>query len=58
MSDDKLKRKKLQDFLEEDKSLTEKISYEEFLKKKAAPNNTDDSITEVYEKYKKITAVL
>lgn len=49
-----VKRKGLQDFLNEDSSLTEKITYEEFLDKKLAPNNSDDPIEEVYWDYRRI----
>lgn len=44
--------KGLQEFLKEDVSLTEKISYEEFEEKKAAPGNSDDGISEAYRTYR------
>ena len=46
------KTKGLQDFLTEDASLTEKVTYEEFQNRKAAPNNTDDMIAEAYKAYR------
>ncbi len=48
------KRKQLQDFLKEDKSLLEKISYEEYLAKKSAPNNSDEPLDKTYRKYREI----
>ena len=39
------------DFIAEDKSLTTKITYEEFENKKAAPGNSDDGIEEAFEAY-------
>ena len=54
MSDIRIKPaiKGLQDFLAEDVSLTDQISYEEFQAKKAAPNNSDNEIAEVYQTYR------
>ena len=43
--------KSLQGFLNDDASLTEKVSYEQFLEKKTAPNNSDDALGEVYKAY-------
>lgn len=43
--------KGLQEFLKEDKSLTECMDYEEFESKKAAPNNSDDRIMDAYQAY-------
>lgn len=48
----KYKTKGLQEFLAEDSSLTEQMTYAEFQDKKAAPNNTDDAIAEVYKAYR------
>ena len=45
------KIKGLKEFLTEDASLTEKLTYEEFQEKKAAPGNSDDGIYEAYEAY-------
>lgn len=47
-----VKTKGLSDFLSEDKSLTDTFSYEEFCEKKAAPNNSDDILEDVYRAYR------
>lgn len=47
----KYKTKGLQEFLAEDTSLTEQVTYAEFQNKKAAPNNTNDRISEAYKAY-------
>ena len=52
------KRKQLQDFLNEDKSLLEKISYEEYIAKKSAPNNSDEPLDKTYRKYREIIEAL
>lgn len=43
--------KGLEQFLEEDPSLRESISYTEFENKKAAPNNSDKKLAVVYQTY-------
>lgn len=48
------KTKRLQEFLAEDPSLTEQMTYADFQDKKAAPNNTDDAIAEVYKAYREV----
>lgn len=48
-----IKPKGLQDFLNEDPSLTEKITYEEFENGQKAINMKDDGIAEAYESYRK-----
>lgn len=49
-----IKKKGLIDFLRDDPGLYEKIGDEDYLAKKAALNNTDESIDQVYENYKGI----
>ena len=41
-----------QDFLSEDSALKEKITYEEFEEKEAAPGNTDWELPEVYDYFR------
>lgn len=43
--------KGLQDFLAEDRSLAEEMSYADYQDKKSAPDNSDRGIKEVYETY-------
>lgn len=43
--------KGLNDFLEDDISLKEMITHEEFKEKKAVPDNSDEEIAKVYETY-------
>lgn len=43
--------KNLQKFLAEDRSLTEKMTYEQFQSKETAPNNSDDAIDAAYKGY-------
>jgi len=43
--------KGLQQFLDEDASLKEKFTYEEFMNKKSAPDNSDVTIDEAYRVY-------
>lgn len=50
--------KGLQDYLAEDASLMEEITYEEFENKKVAPGNSDKSISEAYQVYQKYCANL
>lgn len=47
----KLEVKGLQDFLAEDESLAEKMTYADYQNKKSAPDNSDRGISEVYETY-------
>ncbi len=49
-----LKPKGLQDFLNEDPSLTEKITYEEFENGQKAINMKDDGIVEAYDAYRRV----
>lgn len=44
--------KGLQGFLADDMSLTERVTHEQFLEKKTAPNNSDDELGEVYKVYR------
>lgn len=44
--------KGLQDFLTEDESLAEKMTYTDYENKKSAPDNSDRGIREVYETYR------
>lgn len=46
-----IKPKNLQDFLDDDKSLTEKITYEEF-QKRNIQENSDDNVDDVYKAYR------
>lgn len=48
--------KGLKQIFEEDKSLREKITYNEFIQKKIVPQNSDEPIDDVYENYLKIKA--
>lgn len=48
---EKNKTKGLQEFLAEDSSLMERMTYAEFQSKKAAPDNTDDPLPDVYKAY-------
>ncbi len=43
--------KGLKQFLDEDTSLTEQMTHEDFENKKAAPNNSDKKLEEVYQTY-------
>ncbi|MCM1143342.1 MAG: hypothetical protein NC318_07050 [Blautia sp.] len=52
---EKIKGKGLFGFLEEDTSLKEKISYEEFQGKKAVPDNSDETIEKAYQDYCTLT---
>ena len=54
----RMKGKCLNDYLAEDPSLKQKYSYEEFLSKKTAPDNTDIPIKEAYAEYKEVVSVL
>lgn len=56
MNDTTKKRqmKGLQEFLAEDESLAEKMSFADYQNKKAAPSNSDREIREVYETYRAI----
>ncbi len=49
-----IKPKGLQDFLNEDPSLTEKITYEEFENGQKAINMKDDGIAEAYDAYRRV----
>lgn len=54
-----IKQKGLQDYLAEDPSLSEKITYEEFQRRQNAPAEIkDDGVTEAYESYCKIVQEL
>lgn len=55
---DRIKGKGLREFLAEDSSLTNKMTYEEFQNKKAAPDNSDDDIDKVYRTYRTLTEKL
>ena len=46
-----MKGKTLEDFLSDDISLREEISYQDFLEKKSAPNNSDVRIRDAYDGY-------
>lgn len=53
-----IKPKSIQDFLDEDPSLTEKITYEEFIEKKAASKDNEEiSIEEAYDSYRRVLEV-
>ena len=47
----KVKTKGIMDFIKEDKSLSKKITYEEYENKKAVPKNSDIPIEKAYEAY-------
>ena len=49
-----IKSKGLQDFLNEDLSLIEKITYEEFENGQKVINIKDDEIAEAYDVYRKV----
>lgn len=46
--------KGLQEFLAEDESLAEKMTFADYQNKKSAPGNSDRGIREVYETYRTI----
>ena len=47
-----IKQKGFQDYLNDDPSLTEKITYEEFMNKKATPKDNEEiSIEDAYDSY-------
>lgn len=48
---ERIEGKGLRSFLEDDASLTEKMTNEDFQNKKAVPNNSDYEIEEVYQTY-------
>lgn len=54
MGEEKITPKGLEQILKEDASLKEKYTYQEFMDKKSTPRNSDSSVEEVYEDYKKI----
>lgn len=50
-----IKPKRFQDYLNDDPSLTEKITYEEFVRRQQVPSNQkDDSVEEAYNAYLKV----
>ena len=49
-----VKTKSLQDYLNDDPSLREKISYEEFMAGKAAPKNSDIPFEEAFRAYQRV----
>lgn len=50
-----IKQKSIMDFIREDPGLSEKITYEEYMKRLNRPSGFDDSgIEEAYETYKKV----
>ena len=49
-----VKTKGLQDYLDDDPSLREEISYEEFMAGKAAPKNSDIPFEEAFKAYQKV----
>lgn len=48
----KIEIKGLRDFLAEDASLAEEITFADYQNKKSAPDNSDREIREVYENYR------
>ncbi len=54
MVKEKLKPKGLAEFLEEDSSLKEKITYDQYIQNGAVPENSDDELEKVYQVYCKI----
>lgn len=52
---DRKRGKGLREFLAEDTSLMEKITFEEFQNNKTAPDNSDADIEEVYRTYLELT---
>ena len=49
---EQIKTKELKDFIDEDKSLLEKVTHEEFIGKKAAPKDSEEvSIDDAYRSY-------
>lgn len=50
----RIEPKGLKQILEEDKSLQEKVTYEEFSSGKIIPTNSDVGIKDAYEVYRKI----
>lgn len=46
--------KGLNEILNEDASLTEKITYKEFIERKTVPTNSDKTVKLAYDNYKKI----
>lgn len=53
-----IKPKGLQDFLDENPSLTEKITYEEYMNSQKATNQKDDGVEEAYNGYLKVLETL
>lgn len=51
---EKIKTKDLQDYLNDDPSLREKISFDEFIAGKAAPKNSDIQFEEAFKAYQKV----
>lgn len=51
-----IKPKSIMDFIREDPGLSEKITYEEFMKRSARSGFDDSGIEEAYEAYKKVMA--
>lgn len=49
-----IKQKSLQDYLDEDPSLREKITYEEFQRRQNCSGQIDDDIEEAYNAYLRI----
>ena len=49
-----IKQKGFQDYLNDDQSLTEKITYEEFINSQKATNQKDDGIEEAYDSYRRV----
>lgn len=50
----KIKPKSCMDFVAEDKSLSKKMTAEEYENNKFAPENSDESLSEAYATYKKV----
>lgn len=46
--------KGLQDYLNEDQVLTTKITYQDYVDKKSSPVNSDCSITDAFDSYKRL----
>lgn len=44
--------KSLQEFLEDDPGLKEKITYDEYAEKRLSPENTDDKLEDAYAGYR------
>lgn len=53
-----IKPKGLQDYLNDDPSLTEKVTYEEFINSQKSTSKKDDVVEEAYNSYLKILDTL